>query len=421
MSSPSDKALDLLFSPLTLPGGQVLPNRLAKAALEENMGRRGQLPSRGLLRNYEEWSDGGTGLLLTGNVMVTGDAITSPAGIVLTKDTPQAPFRRWAEVGSRGGNQIWMQINHPGRQVRSDLGVTVWGPSDITLDPESGMWGKPRPLTLAKIEQVIQRFVDTAQAAVRAGFGGVEIHASHGYLINQFLSPLANTRSDQYGGSIGNRMRLLLEVVDAVRSAIPASAAIGVKLNTTDFLRGGFDEEDAKKVVRALSDRRVDLIELTGGSVEKPVMHGAGMSSSTQKREAYFLDKVPQLLAASEVPIMLTGGIWTRRTALDVLATGVAVVGMATALAICPDLPKRWKKGEYEVSIPDAIGSLEHRRAAAAKQAWIRYALHRRGASESRPLPDLGQEATLVRDTRRRLRLISRYQRFVAENPGVKL
>jgi 2,4-dienoyl-CoA reductase-like NADH-dependent reductase (Old Yellow Enzyme family) len=167
----------------------------------------------------------------------------------------------------------------------------------------------------------------------------VQIHAAHGYLISQFLSPLTNRRADGWGGSLVNRARLLLAVVGAVRSRVSAGFSVSVKLNSADFQRGGFSEDDAKQVVLLLNELAVDLIELSGGSCESPAMQGRTADGRTLAREAYFLEFAKDLAAIARMPVMTTGGIARKAVAEQVLASGVAVAGIATALAEVPDLP----------------------------------------------------------------------------------
>ncbi|MFB7758308.1 NADH:flavin oxidoreductase/NADH oxidase family protein, partial [Streptomyces sp. NPDC056121] len=281
-----------LFSPLSLRSGQVLGNRIAKAAMEENMAGDGQLPDEQLFTLYRRWAAGGTGLLITGNVMVHAEALTGPGGVVLDEHAPLKPFSDWAKAGKSGGGAIWMQINHPGRQVASDMPGVVWGPSDVgvSLGKHSSRFGRPTAMTPKQISDTVARYAVTAQRAEKAGFDGVEIHAAHGYLLSQFLSPLVNKRTDRWGGPLENRARMLLDIVRAVRAAVSPSFAVAVKLNSADFQRGGFDAEDARQVIEMLEPLGVDLVELSGGSYESPAMTGRPADDRTQAREAYFLD-----------------------------------------------------------------------------------------------------------------------------------
>jgi len=339
-------------SPLALPNGSVLPNRLAKAAMEENMAVAGQLPGLAIRRLYEAWSQGGAGLIITGNVMVDGRALTGPGGIVLEADTPLAPFIEWAKVMRAHGAHAWMQISHPGRQVRAEMGGSAWAPSAVALElgKHSKLFAQPRAMTAAEIDETIQRFAATANAAEQAGFTGVEIHAAHGYLLSQFLSPLTNQREDAWGGTLANRARLLLDTVRAVRARVSRHFCVAVKLNSADFQRGGFSEDDARQVVLWLNELPVDLVELSGGSYESPAMQGRTADGRTLAREAFFLEFAQTIASVASMPIMVTGGIRRRAIAEQVIAHGVAVVGMATALAIAPNLPNDWLAGGNRIA-----------------------------------------------------------------------
>ncbi len=241
-----------LFAPLTLPNGAVVPNRIAKAAMEENMADGGQLPGENLRRLYASWAGGGVGLILSGNVMIDPTALTGPGGVVLDERQPIEPFRAWARAAKSGGNQAWLQINHPGRQMFAAMGQEAVAPSAIGVDmgSYSHLFPVPRALDEAGIAAIVARFVTTARLAEAAGFSGVQIHAAHGYLISQFLSPLTNRRTDAWGGELHNRARLLLDVVKAVRAAVSPGFCVAVKLNSADFQKGGFEASDAVQVCR---------------------------------------------------------------------------------------------------------------------------------------------------------------------------
>lgn len=336
-----------VFAPLTLPNGSLVPNRIAKAAMEENMAQIDQAPSERLMRLYQAWADGGAGLLITGNVMIDSRAMTGPGGVVLENDTQLEPFKRWAQIGRSRGAQFWLQINHPGRQMQANLGQQTWAPSAVplALGSLSKHFAAPRAMTAPIIAEVIARFARTAQLAEQAGFTGVEIHAAHGYLLSQFLSPLSNTRTDQWGGPLENRARLLLEVVKAVRKVVSPGFAVAVKLNSADFQRGGFSADDARQVVALLNGQGVDLIELSGGSYEAPAMQGDARDGRTLAREAYFLDFARDIRQVAQMPLMVTGGIRRLPVAEQVVASGVDMVGIGSALAIAPSLPNDWQRG----------------------------------------------------------------------------
>jgi 2,4-dienoyl-CoA reductase-like NADH-dependent reductase (Old Yellow Enzyme family) len=336
-----------LFDTLLLPNGSSIPNRIAKAAMEENMADAELAPSEQLMRLYQSWAEGGAGLLITGNVMVDSRAMTGPGGVVLEDDRHLEKFRRWAEIGRAKGAQIWLQINHPGRQMPANLGQKTWAPSEVPMDlgKMSKHFDTPQAMTQEVIEDVIQRFANSARLAELAGFSGVEIHAAHGYLLSQFLSPLTNRRTDTWGGSLQNRARLLLDIVKAVHAVVSSEFTVAVKLNSADFQRGGFSADDAKQVVQLLNELGVDLVELSGGSYEAPAMQGEARDGRTLAREAYFVDFARDIQTVAKMPVMVTGGIRRRQVAEQVVASGLDMIGIGTALAIDPNLPRDWRSG----------------------------------------------------------------------------
>ena len=355
-----------LFQPLTLPNGKTVPNRLCKAAMEENLSDEGQIPGDRLHRLYRSWAEGGVGLILTGNVMVAPDALTGPGGVVLQENTDIEPFKQWAEAGKSEDGQFWMQINHPGRQVYAAMGETALSPSDKTMDMGnfSKMFAQPRAMTEEEIEVLIQRFTATSKQAELAGFTGVQVHAAHGYLISQFLSPLTNLRSDQWGGDINNRARVLIEIVKRIRQSVKPEFCVSVKLNSADFQKGGFELNDAKAVIQLLNELDVDLVELSGGSYESPAMQGrvtekdAEKPETTLRREAYFVDFAREIASVAKMPIMVTGGILRRVVAEQALEKdsagfGVEMLGLAQAMAFRPDLPNQWRDHELEIKLPE--------------------------------------------------------------------
>lgn len=403
-----------LFSPLTLPNGQIVPNRLAKAAMEENMAGPGQVPDQRLFQLYQTWAQGGVGLILTGNVMVDPRAMTGPGGVVLQKGSDLAPFKRWAQAARSGGAQVWMQINHPGRQVMAAMGQPGWAPSEVALDlgKHSHLIAKPQAMTEADITHTIARFADTARLACEAGFTGVQVHAAHGYLLSQFLSPLANRRTDRWGGTLENRARFLLAVVQAVRAVVPADFCVAVKLNSADFQRGGFDEKDAQWVVHMLGGLGVDLVELSGGSYEAPAMQGQSRDGRSLAREAYFLTFAQEIAKTAIMPIMTTGGIGRLEVAQRVLGQGVAMVGMATALAMNPALPLAWREG-HALDAPRPVNKLKNKvLAALATMALIKRQLHRIGDGQQ-PKPGLSAVMSLLLDQLRTKRLTRHYRRWL--------
>ena len=408
-----------LFTPLALSSGLVLPNRIAKASMEEGLAGHAQLPDERLVTLYRRWGAAGAGLLITGNVMVHKHALTGPRGVVLDNHAPLEPFRRWAVAGKAGGAAMLMQISHPGRQVRANMPGVVWGPSAVALElgKHTKRFHPPTAMTPEQIDATLDRFVVAALRAEEAGFDGVEIHGAHGYLLSQFLSPLANRRTDEWGGSLENRARLLLEIVEAIRASVAPSFTVAVKLNSADFQRGGFDADDAQRVIALLEPLGVDLVELSGGSYESPAMAGRPADARTVSREAYFLDLATELAATSPLPLMLTGGISKRDTAERVLAGGVAVVGMATALGVTPDLPSRWRAGEDVTRRLRTVTWSDKTLASAAGMALVRYQLRRIARGKD---PALGAFASFafVCDNLDQKRALRRYRSWLQQTPA---
>ena len=344
----------MLNTPLTLPCGAILPNRLAKAAMTEGLGTPNGVPTAELERLYGLWSDGGAGLLITGNVIVDADHLERPGNVVIDREPDAAmaaALASWAKTGTRGGNHLWAQISHGGRQVQKSINPSPKSASDVQLALPGGQFAKPVPLSKAEIADLVQRWAIAAKACQNAAFTGVQIHAAHGYLVSQFLSPRSNRRTDHYGGSLENRARFLLEIVAAVRAAVGSSFPIAVKLNSADFQKGGFDFADSLVVVKWLEAASVDLVEISGGTYEQPKLLGiAGMEAeqqqdiapSTAAREAYFVDFAQAMQGEVGVPLMVTGGFRSRAAMVQALEIGAAdVIGIGRPMCVMTDAPHR--------------------------------------------------------------------------------
>ncbi|MFC0447389.1 NADH:flavin oxidoreductase/NADH oxidase family protein [Rhodococcus jostii] len=329
--------MNSLHDPLTLPCGQVLPNRIMKAALSEALGDARNSPDGRLERLYTTWGRGGYGLLITGNVMVDRTQLGEPGNIVIEDERDLDALARWAKTTEDAGVPIWVQLNHPGRQSNPlALGHTPVAPSQVPLNIPGA--ATPRELTPGEIEDIIERFATAATVCETAGFDGVQIHGAHGYLVAQFLSPLANRRDDDWGGDPQRRMRFVLEVVRRIRARVSPGFAVGIKLNSADFQRGGFTEGESRGVIAALAQEGLDLIEVSGGSYESPAMMGSA-AASTRAREAYFLEYARTVRGlAGTVPLAVTGG-FRSRTAMDeaIHAGECDVVGIGRPTATTTD------------------------------------------------------------------------------------
>lgn len=348
-----------LSDPLTLPCGAKLPNRLAKAALTEGLATPDGVPTPQLERLYRLWSDGGAGLLITGNIQVDRNHLERPGNVVIDGSAVDDDYddlffalKRWASAATQNGNHCWVQIGHSGRQTQKNINPHPKAPSAVQLGLPGGKFGQPVPLTVDEIEQLVERFAVAARTCQLAGFTGVQIHAAHGYLLSSFLSPRVNQRNDQYGGSLINRARFLLEVVRTMRQEVGKHFPISVKLNSADFQKGGFNFEDSLQVVQWLEEASVDLVEISGGTYEQPALldieglepreEQKHVAPSTKAREAYFVDFAKAMQATVKVPLMVTGGFRTRAAMTAALDSGAAdVIGLGRPLCVLTDAPKQ--------------------------------------------------------------------------------
>ena len=326
-------------------------NRLIKGAMSEALANTAGQPNHLHFGLYQAWAKGGLGCAITGNVMVDIRAKNEPGVVAVESDRDLALLQQWANVGKQHGMVQLVQLSHPGRQCPKGLNKETVAPSAVPFSPMlATTFGTPRALREDEILDIIQRFATSAQVCEQAGFEGVQLHGAHGYLISQFLSPLTNKRQDQWGGSIENRMRFLLEVYTAVRKATSENFIISVKLNSADFQRGGISEEDVVTVFKAIDDAGIDLIEISGGSYEAPAMAGAKedkRKASTIAREAYFLDFAEKIRKQVKCHLMVTGGFRTVEGMNAALDSGACeFVGIARPFAVETDLANRLIAGQ---------------------------------------------------------------------------
>jgi 2,4-dienoyl-CoA reductase-like NADH-dependent reductase (Old Yellow Enzyme family) len=356
---------DVLSRSLQLPCGAVLGNRLAKAAMTEGLGDPLNRANERHVRLYKRWAEGGAGLLLSGNVQVDRTHLERPGNVAVDANGGLAELRAMAKAGTCAGNHFWMQINHPGRQTPASINPTPLAPSAVALATVEQGCGDPIAMTEPQIADVIRRFVHVAGVAREAGFTGVQIHAAHGYLMSQFLSPASNLRTDAWGGSLENRARVLMEIVRGTRKAVGRDFPVSVKLNSSDFQKSGFSDQDSMQVVRWLAEASVDLIEISGGNYEQPQMIGRGESQlaaaesadraaahrpiaqSTRLREAYFLDYAARVRPTAGVPLMITGGFRSRAGMTSALESNqLDVVGLGRPMCADPEICAKLLSGE---------------------------------------------------------------------------
>ena len=345
----------MIEQPLRLPCGHRLANRLCKSAMTEGLASPLGHATAAHQRLYATWARGGAALLFSGNIMVDRRYLERAGNVVVEDDAGIDTLGAWADAVHANGSQLWAQISHPGRQCPRLVNLTPLSPSDVQLSM-AGNFGKPRAMTDAEILDVIARFARTAAVLKAAGFDGVQIHAAHGYLLSQFLSPRTNRRSDRWGGSLENRASLLLQVVRAVRTSVGADYPLAVKLNSSDFQQGGFTLEESIQVVRWLSDAGIDLLEVSGGTYEQTEFFKAHdpaeIRDSTRQREATFLRYAKAIKAAARMPVMITGGFRTLAGMQAALQSGdTDMVGIARPFCLDPDFPARMLAGTLD-SLP---------------------------------------------------------------------
>ncbi|MEZ5811231.1 MAG: NADH:flavin oxidoreductase/NADH oxidase family protein [Rhizobiaceae bacterium] len=343
----------ILNETVRLPCGAELPNRIAKAAMTEGLGDRRNRATDRHVELYRRWGEGGAGLLVTGNVLVDRWHLERPGNLAIAgpqDDEALAGLKAIARAGTAHGSHLWMQLNHAGRQTQKAINPTPKAPSTVALKMRNGRFGRPVPLTETEITDIIDRFAFAARTARETGFTGVQMHAAHGYLASQFLSPLSNPRDDRWGGSLENRARFLVETVRAMRKATARDFVVSVKLNSADFQRGGFSADDSATVAKWLEQEGVDLIEISGGNYEQPRMIDFDRKDPLQdatyrgikRREAYFLGFVPKLKQSVDIPVMVTGGF--RSLAAMEEAAGndmVDVIGLGRPFLVDPDAAHR--------------------------------------------------------------------------------
>lgn len=328
-----------LASPLTLPCGAILKNRIAKSAMSDSLGDGAGNPTNDQIKLYERWAKGGLALSIIGEVQGTPYFAEKPGNLIVDRHSDRDQLERLAKAGKTDNAQLWPQLGHAGAMADAAIS-TAKGPSALDL-PGLTCGG----LTLAEIQALPAEFARTASLAKQFGFAGVQLHAAHGFLLNQFLSPLFNKRQDAYGGSLHNRMRLLLEVVSAVRKAVGPKFPVGIKLNATDQLKGGVDEDESLDVIAAIDKTDIDLIDISGGTY----FPGAASSSDRAGSGPYFLPFAKRARAKTKIPLMVTGGFKTRAQAEKAISDGAAdVIGLARALVVDPELPSHWLAGQRD-------------------------------------------------------------------------
>ncbi|GJL87901.1 MAG: NADH oxidase [Minwuia thermotolerans] len=387
-----------LASPLTLPCGAIVKNRFGKAPLTEGLADEMNRATARHASLYGRWAKGGAGVVVTGNVQVDRRYLERPGNVVIDgpqDETALAGLRAYAAAGTANRTHLWMQINHPGRQTPRRVCETPVAPSAVPLALPESVFAHPRAMTAAEVSEVIERFTHAAKVAQDTGFTGVQVHAAHGYLLSQFLTPLVNQRDDEWGGNLENRARLLLSVVRSIRQACGAAFPISVKLNSSDFQNGGFSSEDCLTVVQWLEEAGIDHLEISGGNYEEPSMmgskntEGATVADSTVRREAYFLTYAEEMRKVTSLPLMVTGGFRSRKGMEEALAGGALdMIGLGRPMCVETDAPNKLLAGA------ETCGTWEKEiRPAKAGMGWFALALISHGDGQDPNTAMTGEEA----------------------------
>lgn len=347
MNALSKDKSNLLREPLTLPNKITIPNRLVKAATSETLATYANNPTVQHIRLYQRWAESGIGMIITGNIMIDRRALGEPGNVVIEDERDLPILKQWANSVTKHGSQLWAQLNHPGKQSPKGLNIRNISASSVPFNKDmQAFFDTPQEASLDEINDIIHRFGKSAAICKKAGFSGVEIHAAHGYLINQFLSPYHNIRTDEWGGSPEKRRRFLIEVYQEIRKQVGNNFPIAIKLNSTDFQKGGFTEEESLATIKSLTEVGIDLIEISGGTYETGVAQ-APKKETTKVREAYFLDFAEKVRSNTNIPILVTGGFRSfagMNSALE--SKALDLVGVARLMAIDPDAPKCLLKGQ---------------------------------------------------------------------------
>ncbi|MFT6876755.1 MAG: 2,4-dienoyl-CoA reductase-like NADH-dependent reductase (Old Yellow Enzyme family) [Granulosicoccus sp.] len=329
---------NLLGQSLELPCGAVLKNRLTKSAMSDSLGDGAGDPTEAQNRLYERWAEGGVALSLIGEVQGDFRYPEKPGNLVLGPKSNQKKLRSLASRGQVHEAHLWPQLGHAG--ALSHLPISrPKGPSALNIE---GL--KCEGMSVEDIRALPEIYARAAVLAKSVGFSGVQIHSGHGFLFNQFISPLFNHRTDEYGGSVEARFNIVHKVIDEVRRAVGPAFPIGIKINSTDNLEGGITNENALEVVRILDRTSIDLIDVSGGTY----FPGAKASSdSSSDGGPYFTEFTRRAKEITDIPIMATGGFEKRNQAVEAIASGaVDMVSLARAAVLDPQLAKSWLSEE---------------------------------------------------------------------------
>ena len=317
--------MKLLTSPVQV-GNLILKNRLVMPPMATSKAENGKV-TPDLIRYYQEKSDGGAlGLIIMEHSFISAEGQASANQTSVSSDKDLAGLRELTATIHANGSPVFAQLNHAGSAAKEEVtGYVPLAPSALK-HPKAKDDRLPKAMTAQDLEKVIADFKEAARRAQAAGFDGVEIHSAHGYLLNQFFSPLANQRTDAYGPqSVENRIRFHREVIQAVRQAVGDDFPIALRLGGCDYEAGGSTAQDCVEACQLLEHSGVDLLHLTGGM--------NGFTRPGHGEPGYFRDLSVPVKQAVHLPVLLTGGVTTPAQAEALLEEGCAdLIGVGRAI-----------------------------------------------------------------------------------------
>jgi 2,4-dienoyl-CoA reductase-like NADH-dependent reductase (Old Yellow Enzyme family) len=333
-----------LFEPFSF-AGLYLKNRLVRSATYEKRADLDGVATEALVEFYADLARGGAGLIITGHTLIHPSGLAAPQMLCIHNDHYMDPLKRLTDTVHELGGVIAMQLSHGGRQCIPKLlgGIQPIAPSAV-YDPSIKV--TPREMEDGEIWQLVEAFADGAWRAFNAGFDAVQIHAGHGYLVNEFLSPHTNRRNDYWGGDEEMRFHFLGEILEAIKREVGANLPVMVKLNADDFISGGLRPDEGLRIAKRLQMSGVCAVEVSGGMMEAGSLTVRPHIDSEEK-EAYFRRSAGMFSRELDIPVILVGGIRTRSVAEDILQKGdAALVSLARPLLREPDLPKKFMEGK---------------------------------------------------------------------------
>lgn len=326
-------------------GGLELKNRFFRSATwERKADDKGHMTDR-LMKVYGDLADGGTGAIITGYAFVLEDEQPNARMMGIYDDSFIDEYKKLTEMVHSKGSKIILQIVYGGSFTWFNTGQRIiWGPSAV---PNKLTNVTPKEMTRDEISTLINAFGDAALRAQKSGFDGVEIHGAHGYMLNTFLAPYFNQRTDEYGGSAENRARILIEIYENARAKTGKDFTIMMKLNCSDFMSDkGFTFEDCKALCKKLADKGIDAIDISGGPVfraPKPDKDPSGFTEDFIGKESYFAGYAKEIAGSIDVPVILVGG----NRSMDVMegilnSSSIEYMALSRPLLSEPDLVNKW-------------------------------------------------------------------------------